>query len=143
MNFDLLYTAMIGIFIGSLVSLVFNINSAPTANKFSYLIFGIHSEVLIATILLFVLTSGVAGLAGLSILVRDFEYPKENPLRFFIEFCFASIVPAMLLIVMTYLRSNSFNVYTFLEFLALALKFGLLHVLLQFSGVYSSIFTNT
>lgn len=139
-DFDVLYMAMVGILLGCLVSLVFQINSMPTASKYSYLIFGIHSEVLIGMILLFVLTSGVTGLAGLSILIRDFQYPKENPIRFLIEFVFASVVPAFLFLVMTYLRSNTFSIYTYLEFFALALKFGLLHLLLQFSGVYSSIF---
>ena len=131
---------MMGIFIGSVISIVFNINSEPTASKFSYLIFGIHSESLIKMIILFLVSSGVAGLAGLSMLVRDFEFPREYPSRFFIEFCVASIFPAILLIVMTYLRNSTFTSYTFIEFVLLALKFGVLHILLQFSGVYSSIF---
>lgn len=140
MKFDLIYPSVFGLIVGSLLSLLFNVYSQPTASKFIYNIFGINSDMLIKMIILFVVTSGIAGLAGLSVLIRDFDYPIQHTLNFFIEICAASFLPAILLLVMIHLRQSKFTGYTLLEFLLLATKFGILHILLQFSGVYSSIF---
>ena len=140
MNIDLLYPAIIGLLLGSIISFIFNLNSQRTVSKFSVLIFGYESDMLIKMILLFTITAGIAGLAGLSMMVRDFDYPKKHFTEFLTETFVASIFPAFLLIVMTYLRGQAFTGYTLIDFLLLAAKFGILHVLLQFSGVYSSIF---
>lgn len=136
----MVYPSFLGIVFGGLVSLLFGVNSVPTASKFSYLIFGIDSGKLIQMIILFVVTSSIAGLAGLSTVIRDFDYPVHHTGYFLIEIISASFLPAVLLLVMTYCREASFTGYTLLEFLLLAAKFGILHILLQFSGVYSSIF---
>ena len=140
MTFDLVFPSAFGLIVGSLLSLLFNIYSQPTTSKFIYSIFGIDSDLLIKMIVLFLITSGIAGLAGLSVLIRDFDYPIQNPYKFLTELCVASFFPATLLFVMTHLRQQAFTGYTVLEFLLLAAKFGILHVLLQFSGVYSSVF---
>jgi hypothetical protein len=93
------------------------------------------SAKLIQMIIMFVVTSSIAGLAGLSTIVQDFDYPVHHAKNFFIEICTASFLPAILLLVMIHYRNASFTGYTLLEFLLLAAKFGILHVLLQFSGV--------
>ena len=140
MTFDLIYASILGLFVGCIVSIGFNVYSVPTASKFTYLIFGIDSGKLIQMIILFVVTSGIAGLTGMSTLIRDFDYPVNHTGNFLIEICTASFLPALLLLVMTYLRQKEFTGYTGLEFILLAAKFGILHMLLQFSGVYSTIF---
>ena len=140
MSIDLLFPGILGLLVGGILSYMFNIYSKPTANKFTYLIFGVKSDMLIKMILFFVVTSGIAGLAGLSTLIRDFQYPLKNPYDFSVEMLVASFFPALLLLVMTYLRDSSFTTYTLIDFFLLSFKFGILHLLLQFSGVYSSIF---
>jgi hypothetical protein len=140
MNIDLLYPAFVGLLLGSMISFIFNLNSQRTVSKFSVLIFGYESDLLIKMILLFTITAGIAGLAGMSMMVRDVDYPKQHLSSFILETFVASVFPAFLLLVMTYLRGQTFTGYTFLDFLLLAAKFGILHVLLQFSGVYSSVF---
>jgi len=136
----LVHSSLLGVIFGGLVSVLFGVYSVPTASKITYLIFGIESGKLIQMLILFVLTSGIAGLAGLSILIRDFTYPSYHTTNFLIETFAASFLPAVLLLIMTYLREASFTGYTLIEFLLLAAKFGILHILLQFSGVYSTIF---
>ena len=140
MTFDLVFPSILGLLIGGLISVLFNVYSVPTASKFTYQIFGLESGKLIQMIILFVLTSGIAGLAGMSTLIRDFDYPTMHTKNFLLEIFTASFLPAILLLVMVQLRHKEFTGYTLLEFILLAAKFGILHILLQFSGVYSTIF---
>ena len=78
-------------------------------------------------------------LVYLSIIVRDLKYPKEHPFLFTLETLLFSLGTASIIFLMSYGR-GALNIMTLVEFLIVALKFGVLHILLQFSGFYSYAF---
>jgi hypothetical protein len=50
-----------------------------------------------------------------------------------------ALFPSSVIFLMTYFRGHSIDQNTWLEYFGLCIKFGLLHILFQFSGVYTSI----
>jgi hypothetical protein len=140
MNFDILYPAAFGLLFGGIVSLVFGIYSKPSATKYTFDIFGTNSSTLIKHITIFFAAVVIAIYTGFSVLIRDSSYPTEHPLRFTLETLLAASFPASILLFMTYLRNKPFSPNTALDFSALTLKCGIVHILLQFSGVYGSVF---
>ena len=75
--------------------------------------------------------------AGLSYVVQDLKYPREQPINFTLETLCATFVPALVLYVIMYFRGVPFTSRRHLEYLAMSVKFGLLHIMFQFSGVYT------
>jgi hypothetical protein len=75
----------------------------------------------------------------LSILIKDLKYPKAHPYLFTLETLLFSLGTASIIFLMSYGR-GTLNIFTVVEFLVVALKFGLVHILLQFSGFYSYVF---
>ena len=140
MNFDILYPAAVGLLFGGILSLIFGIYSKPSATKYTHDIFGINSSTLIKYITVLLGAVLVAVYTGFSVLIRDSSYPIENPLRFTLETLLAASVPASIILLMTFIRNKPFSHNTALDFTALAVKCGIVHILLQFSGVYGSVF---
>jgi hypothetical protein len=129
-----------GLAIGTIISLIFAKNSKPTENKHSKNIFGTDSQIVIRNILAFVIIAGFTGLLGLGALNRDFEYISEEPSKFGTELILFATVPAGIIFVMTILRGHKISSKTWLEFGALAVKFGLMHILLQICGFYRYVY---
>lgn len=77
-----------------------------------------------------------AYLTYLSIVVQDFKYPTEHPFLFTLETLLVTFTGSAVVFLMAYGRGGITRV-TFYEFLALAAKFGILTILLQFSGMYT------
>ena len=75
----------------------------------------------------------------LSFLVRDTKFPMEHPLEFIVETLLVSILPALTLFVVYYIRKIPLGKDGVLGFGVIALKCVVGHLLLQFSGVYSSL----
>jgi hypothetical protein len=82
------------------------------------------------------LVGTVVALAAGAVLVRDGTYPRANPGKFTLEVALMSTLPVVPLVVMDYFRGLGLGAATWGEAGVLAAKFGLLHVLLQYSGVY-------
>lgn len=76
----------------------------------------------------------------LSIIIRDIKYPTENPILFTVETLLFSIGCALVTFLMAYGRTKQITKTTIMQFILVALKFGVLHILLQFSGFYSYMF---
>jgi len=129
-----------GLILGALISFIFFKHSGPTTNKYYKTIFGIDSGIVIRNILAFVIIGGFTGLLGLSSLNRDVEYIVERPSNFGVELLLFSTLPALIVFAMTVLRGHKISTNTWLEFLVLAVKFGLMHVLLQISGFYRYVY---
>ena len=72
----------------------------------------------------------------MSVLKRDLKYPKEHPYLFTLETLLISFTMGLIVVLMSYGRGE-FSTKTFLEFVLMTLKFGIFHILLQFSGFYS------
>ena len=78
-------------------------------------------------------------LVVLSILVQDLTYPKQHPYLFSLETLLFSFGTGSIIFLMAYGRGD-LSIMTVLEFFLVAIKFGVLHILLQFSGFYSYVF---
>jgi len=76
----------------------------------------------------------------LSILVKDIKYPQQHPLLFTLETLLFSLGTGSIIFLMAYGRGD-LSAMTSVEFLVVAIKFGVLHILLQFSGFYSYAFS--
>jgi hypothetical protein len=140
MNINLLFPLIYGLILGGGLSYFFKIHSVKTASAYSFSIFGTDSIQVIKYASVFSVAFLVGLLAVFSSLVQDLDYPRKYPFLFSGETMAAAFLPAFILLLMTYLRNKDFTKNTVTDFLLLASKFGLVHVLFQFSGVYSSVF---
>ena len=71
-----------------------------------------------------------------SILIKDLKYPTEHPFFFTLETFLFSFGSCSVYFLMAYGR-GSLSWLSFFEYLIISVKFGLMHILLQFSGFYS------
>lgn len=78
-------------------------------------------------------------LTVISIFKADLKYPNNNPWLFTLETLLFSIGCGAIVFLMAYGR-DKIKFITFIQFILVSLKFGLLHILLQFSGYYSYAF---
>ena len=131
---------LLGIFAGGILSVVFGLKQTSGTSELSRTIFGIQSNDLIANLILFAIGLTVVFLSVVSIFVKDLTFPNKYPLKFTIETLFMALTGSSIVFLMSYLRENKVSITTFFEFLLLFVKFGVLHILLQFSGFYSSVF---
>jgi hypothetical protein len=134
-----LYAILLGIFLGMVVSLAFNIHSKRGTDVYSHLVFGMTSTALIKNILIMLVLFMIVVFGWLSFLVRDTKFPMEYPLEFMIETLMVSILPALTLFVVYYIRKIPLGKEGVVGFGVIALKCVVGHLLLQFSGVYSSL----
>jgi len=137
---SLIYSGVVGLVLGLILSLGLNIYSKTTANNYVYSIFGMNVISLLTYAIMFALAATVVVLSGYSILIRDLQFPTTNPIGFTIETLTMAFIPSLVIFVMAALRGHKIDFQVWLEFGGLIIKFGLLHILLQFSGFYSSIF---
>jgi hypothetical protein len=139
---DLMWISLlVGLAIGGVLSLVFGLYSKAGSSSYSRSIFGIQSTQLITDAVLMLVGASVVFLAVVSALVKDLAYPNKKPLNFAMETLAMATFSSMTIFLMTYLRGVRFSGATVEEFFVLFAKFGVLHVLLQFSGFYSYIFS--
>jgi len=138
---DLLWIFLIvGLAVGGVLSVVFGVYSKAGSSSYSRSIFGMQSTELITNTVILIVGAAVIFLAVVSSLVRDLVYPNKKPLSFAMETLAMATFSSMTIFLMTYLRGYPFTASTAEEFFVLFTKFGVLHILLQFSGFYSYIF---
>jgi hypothetical protein len=138
---ELLYIAAIaGIALGAVLSVVFGVYSRTGAESYIRSLFGMSSYNLIFGGIVFILVASFLFLATISGVVKDLAYPKMKPVNFTVETLLMAFLPASVFLIMTPLRGYPITGTTYEEFMVLVVKFGLLHILLQFSGFYSNIF---
>ena len=129
-----------GILVGVILSIVFSVYNKKTADALSRSFLGMSTQVLITDIILFAVVVSFAVLSTISVFVRDLSYPMKTPVNFAIETLLMAFLPSLIIFAMTLLRGYKVNGETFQEFGLLVAKFGVLHILLQFSGFYSYVF---
>ena len=103
-------------------------------------LFGMSTYDVIFGGIIFIVVTSFVFLASISGIVRDLAYPIGKPINFTIETLLMAFLPASVFLIMVPLRGYSISASTFEEFTVLLMKFGVLHILLQFSGFYSGIF---
>lgn len=138
---DLIWIAVIvGTIIGVIVSVLFGVYSKSTADSYIRTIFGVNSTDFIFDGVIFIVILSFIVLTTFSIMIRDLAFPSSSPGNFTIETLLMGFLPASVFLIMPLLRGYKYTSHTALEFFILVLKFGVLHILLQFSGFYSSVF---
>jgi hypothetical protein len=131
---------LIGLAIGILVSALFGVYSKSSADSYSRMFFGVSSHDMVFYLIIIVLIPTFILLTTLSVMIRDLWYPVNMPGNFTIETLLMGFLPAFVFLLMPLLRGYKYTSHTALEFVVLVFKFGILHILLQFSGFYSSLF---
>ena len=134
------WSLLIGGMLGGLLSTLFGVYSVQGANAYSRNVFGIPSTVLITNAIIVIVAACITFLATISGLVRDLGYPTQSPIKFSLEAFLMAFSSAYVIFIMTVFRGYQITGTTFEEFFILFTKFGLLHILLQFSGFYSYVF---
>jgi hypothetical protein len=129
-----------GLLFGAILSIVFSVYNRKGADTLSRSFLGMSTSVLITDVILIAVVASFAVLSTVSAFVRDLTYPTKRPINFTIETLLMAFLPSVIIFAMTLLRGYKITGETFEEFGLLAVKFGLLHILLQFSGFYSYVF---
>ena len=138
---DLLWISLgVGLLVGLTMSLVFGLYNRAGAETYLRTFLGVSSYDLIFNGIIFIVAAGFLFLAVVSFIIRDTWYPTTRPWNFTVETIMMSFLPASVLLMMGPLRGYPLNGQLFEEFAVLCAKFGILHLLMQFSGFYSSVF---
>jgi hypothetical protein len=143
-NYTFIAAAVIGLALGGLLSLVFGRAAAQTRIPFEFTIGGLSTGVILTNIIIIAIVGAIVFFSYVSIIIRDTDFPSKHPWLFLIETLFVSFVPATIVYVITDFRDNGIFDFDKLnkEFLFLAAKFGIFHLLFQFSGLYSYMFSD-
>ncbi len=140
---DFIWIAVIaGVVLGTVLSVVFGIYSKASIESYSRSIFGMNSQDMIFNAIIFIVVASFIFLSTVSAIVKDLGFPRSKPFNFTIETLLMAFLPSLVFLAMPYLRGYKYSSHTALEFFVLAIKFGVLHILLQFSGFYSSLFSD-
>ena len=131
---------IVGSLVGLALSVVFGIYSKATADSYVRSVFGVSSYDLIFDGIIFIVIASFVFLATVSGVVRDISYPTNRPVHFTIETFLMAFLPASVFLMMIPLRGYRITPSSMEEFFVLVAKFGILHILLQFSGFYSNVF---
>jgi hypothetical protein len=134
------WSLIIGILFGLVLSLIFGIYNKQLAGSAVRNLFGLSTNTWITDVIILIVAGSFIFLATLSIINRDLTYPIKTPINFTLETLLMAFLPSLIIFAMTLLRGYKINSQTFEEFTLLVAKFGLLHILLQFSGFYSYVF---
>jgi hypothetical protein len=129
-----LIPSAVGLVVAAVITSVFQLHS----NKIDGLILGGKTANVIEATITSIFVFSIAIMIWFSVTVRDMKFPRANPIRFTIEVLAASFLPSLFIFLLYYLRQVHINRYTMAAFLLLSLKFGLVHILFQFSGIYST-----
>lgn len=130
----------IGLIIGTVLSIVFGIYSRAGAEPYIRMFFGMSSYDLIFDGIVFMLSAGGLFLMILSCIIRDSAYPMNTSINFLLETFLMAVLPSIGFLAMAGLRGYRLDSEVAMEFGVLLAKFGILHILLQFSGFYSNVF---
>ena len=131
---------LIGTVIGVGLSSFLGIYNEYAIDVYSRSYFGIPANDLIYYSVILLAIPVLSVLITLSVIVRDLDYPKSMPWNFTIETLVMSILPAVGILLIPLLRGYKYTNKTYIEFGLVILRFGVIHILLQFSGFWSDFF---
>jgi hypothetical protein len=135
---------LLGIVVGIVLSVIFNIYSRKTGPYTTFILFGVDSKTILTTIGLFLLSTLFVVLTGMAVMMQDWKYVIYYPGRFLIELVCATLLPSLLILIMNYFRHNGRPTNrTWLLFGGACIEFGILHILMQISGIYGILVPTT
>jgi hypothetical protein len=137
-TYTFIFAAVAGLALGGLLSLVFGRLAVP-AGSLQYTIFGIGIGQLLANVMLTAIIGAIVFLGYVSMIVQDTAFPAAHPWLFLLETVIVGFLPASIIYVITDIRDNGKLDLTALnrDFVLLAAKFAIFHLLFQFSGLYT------
>lgn len=137
-TYTFIFAAVAGLALGGLLSLVFGRLAVP-AGSFQYTVFGIGIGQLLANVMLTAIIGAVVFMGYVSMIVQDTAFPSAHPWLFLLETIIVGVLPASIIYVITDIRDNGKLDLTSLnrDFVLLAAKFAIFHLLFQFSGLYT------
>lgn len=141
-TYTFIVAAALGLALGGILSLFFDRFALPTRIPFQFTIGGFSTGVLLTNLVLAVVVGAIVFFGYVSIVVQDTTFPRAHPWLFLIETLVVAFVPASVIYVMQDFRDDGIFDFSKLntEFLILGAKFGIFHLLFQFSGLYSYLF---
>ena len=140
MDYNIISPILYGLLVGGIFSVALGVHSKRTVTEITHPLFGITSAQLLVYMILFIITFTVVAVSMFSVIIRDLKFPEEHPISFTVETFAVSFLPSLVLFIMTILRDKPITRHTYIEYLLLSVKFGLAHILMQFSGIYTSVF---
>jgi hypothetical protein len=138
-----LIAAAAGLILGTILSYLFGSLALPSKIPYQFTISGFSTNLIVVDLLVIVLVSAIIFLSYVAAIVRDVAFPTKHPWLFLTETAIVAFVPASVIYIMTNVRTTRVINFSDLNanFLLLAAKFGIFHLLFQFSGVYSYFFS--
>jgi hypothetical protein len=139
-EFSIIPPVLWGLLAGAIFSIALGIHSKRTATELTHTLFGMTSMTLLKYIIVILITFTVVIVSTFSVMIQDLKYPNENPIAFTAETFAVSFLPSLIIFMMVAMRGKPITRTVFMEYILLSLKFGIAHILLQFSGIYTSVF---
>jgi hypothetical protein len=140
MNLQILYPISIGLVGGLFFSIFLGVYNKHTSSALTNELFGVNSPTLLMYLTLGIMSFFLVVASTFAILIRDLKFPQEHPIPFTLETLFISFVCALMIFAMHFFRRQKITSTVFMEYILLAVKFGIAHILFQFSGVYTTVF---
>jgi hypothetical protein len=116
------------------------VHSKKTLTEITHPLFGLSSGELLNYIIVFMATVFVVIAAVFSVMIEDIKYPTEHPLAFTTETVMMALFPALIIFILFYFRNKPITRRVYIDYVLLSAKFGIAHLLFQFSGIYTSVF---
>ena len=135
--------AAVGLGLGFILSVMFGRYTLPTKIPSEFTIAGFSTGIILTNIVIIAIVGAIVFFGYASMVVQDTKFPVEHPWLFLVETLVVAFVPASVIYVITDFRSDGVLDFSTLnrDFLLLAAKFGIFHLLFQFSGVYTYLFS--
>jgi hypothetical protein len=140
MDYSIISPVLYGLLFGGIFSVALGVHSKGTATELTHTLFGMSSSDLLKYFIIFIITFTLVVASTFSILIQDLKFPNEHPIPFTVETLAVSFLPSLVLFLMTILRQKPITRNTYIEYVLVSAKFGIAHILLQFSGIYTSVF---
>jgi len=136
--------AVVGLALGFILSLLFGRYTLPTKIPSEFTIGGFPTGVILTNILIIAIVGAIVFFGYVSVVVQDTAFPTQHPWLFVMETLVVGLVPASVLYVISDFRDNGRLDLSNLnwDFLLLAGKFAIFHLLFQFSGIYTYFFSS-
>lgn len=138
-TYTFIVAAAAGLLVGAILSFLFGRFTLPTKIPTEFTIGGIPTGVVLTNLVLVVIVAAVVFFAYASYVVQDTTFPTQQPWLFLIETLVVAFVPASVIyVILDFRHDGRLELSTLnLDFLLLAAKFGIFHLLFQFSGLYT------
>lgn len=144
-NYTFILATAIGLAAGGILSLIFGRYALPTKTPFEFTLAGFRVGVILTNLLIIISVGAIVFFGYVSMVVRDTAFPHAHPWFFFLETIAVSFIPASMVYVIQDFREDGHIALSNLnkEFIFLAVKFSIFHLLFQLSGMYSYFFNRS